>query len=190
MVAGAKVNQMTIALTRAGHIQATLGMMARSATPATTTQAGTLASAYPLLRFLQRHGTLSRDGSALANVVSATLTYMNKLERIETIGDGGLIAGLDPADAELTLSMVVRYADTVLLDQAIAGTPQDFVYALSRGANQSLTFTIPNLYLPRPKKAVPGPQAVQVTFEGVAAQNNAAGGMITAVLVNSIASYA
>jgi hypothetical protein len=190
MVTGAVVNQMSIPLTRQGHIQATMGMMARNAVKATSTAAGSLSTAHPLLRFLQRHGTLSRDGSALANIVSATLTYMNKLDRIETIGDGGLIAGLDPSDAELTLSMVARYADTTLLDQALAGTPQDFVYALDRGANQSLTFTIPNLYLPRPKKTVPGPQGVQVTFEGVAAQNSASGGMITAVLVNSIASYA
>lgn len=190
MLSGLKGNEISIPLTRKGFLNATIGLIGRSEAKATSTNAGSLSTDYALSRFLNRHGAITRDGTALANVTSATLKYMNNLDVIETIGDGGLIAGLDAGMASLTFDMTVRFANNDLVDQAIAGLAEDFVYTLTRAAGQTLTFTIPRLHLPQPKKAVTGPQGVEVTFQGIAAQASGGGAMMTATLVNDIASYA
>jgi hypothetical protein len=45
------------------------------------------------------------------------------------------------------------------------------------------------VFLPKPKLAVQGPQGVQATFAWQAARDSALGRMATAVLINDVASY-
>jgi hypothetical protein len=64
------------------------------------------------------------------------VTYSNKLEKIETIRDAGLIDGADPTIAALTGRIEVRLADTTLIDLAAGGTSVDLgvrLHALGAG---------------------------------------------------------
>jgi len=83
----------------------------------------------------------------------------------------------------------VRFADTTLMDQALNGTSAslEFFYLIS--PTLSLTVTAHEVYLPRPRVEVQGPQGIQASFDWQAAYNSAAGQMCTFVLKNQIASY-
>jgi hypothetical protein len=91
--------------------------------------------------------------------------------------------------AALSGSIEARFADLILVNQAIAGDPCELVFAWSLGANASLTFTVHAAYLPRPRIPINGPQGVQATFEWQAARATSPARMCTAVLVNTTTSY-
>lgn len=188
MATGVKVNTLTFDMARKGRLRPVLGLMAQSSAKATSTSAGT-PTAYTHKEFLQRHGALTRAGSALGNVTSAQLRYMNNLDQIEAIRADGKLDGLDPSMAELRFDMTMRFADTTMLDDALAGDAAQFVYTLTRAAGETMTVTIPRLFLPVPKRTIEGPRGVEVTFEGVAAQQTDGGAMATIALENAVASY-
>ena len=129
-------------------------------------------------------------GVALGNIVSADVTYANNLDRIETIRSDGKIEGADPTIAALTGKIDVRFADTTLLTQAINGTAAALEFSYALGSGESLTLTAHAVYLPRPRIEIKGPKGVQASFDWQAALATSPARMCTAVLINSIASYA
>jgi tail tube protein len=122
-------------------------------------------------------------------MVSAEITYANNLDRIETIRSDGRIDGADPSIAALTGRVEVRFADQVLVNQAIAGDPCELEFAYALPSGESFTFTAHAVYLPPPPIEIAGPQGVQASFDWQAAQNSGLGGMCTAVLINDIEEY-
>ncbi|MGR3721197.1 MAG: phage tail tube protein, partial [Paracoccus sp. (in: a-proteobacteria)] len=142
-----------------------------------------------LRRFGHFNGSITRNGAALGNVVSAQITYANNLDRIETIRADGRIDGADPSIAALTGSIEVRFADSTLVTQAMDGEAcaLDFSYALPSG--ESFTFTVHAVYLPRPRIEISGPQGVQATFDWQAARDSTLGRMCTATLINDREEY-
>ena len=188
MYSGCVLDQITWQMQRSGLLTATARLVAQGETVGTTTSAGTPA-ALELKRFGHFNGSITRNGTALGNVVSAEITYANNLDRIETIRSDGRIEGADPGMAALTGRVEVRFADTALITQAIDGTPCELVFAWSLGANASFTFTAHAVYLPRPRIEIPGPQGIQATFDWQAAKAVSPARMCTAVLVNTVVSY-
>lgn len=188
MDTGCMVNTLSWTMARSGLLTATVGMIAQGETVAAATAAGT-PTAFDLIRFGHFNGSISRDGTALGNVISAQINYSNNLDRIEVIRADGRIAGADPSMAMLSGSLVVRFDSQALVTLATNGTPAalEFAYTLSSG--QSLTFSVPRVYLPVPKVTVPGPAGIQVTFDWQAAQQANGGPMLTATLVNEVATY-
>ncbi len=188
MYSGCVLDQITWQMQRSGLLTATARLVAQGETVGTTTSAGT-PTALELKRFGHFNGSITRNGSALGNVVSAEITYANNLDRIETIRSDGRIEGADPGMAALSGRVEVRFADTALITQAIDGTPCELVFAWSLGANASFTFTAHAVYLPRPRIEIPGPQGIQATFDWQAAKAVSLSRMCTAVLVNTVVSY-
>ncbi len=154
----------------------------------TTTSAGTPA-ALELQRFGHFNGSITRNGTALGNVVSADITYANNLDRIETIRSDGRIDGADPSIAALTGSIEVRFANQTLVTQAINGDPCELEFAYVLPSGESFTFTVHAVYLPRPRIEISGPQGVQATFDWQAARDSTVGRMCTATLINDIEVY-
>ena len=128
-----------------------------------------------LKRFGHFNGSITRNGTALGNVVSAEITYANNLDRIETIRSDGRIDGADPSIAALTGRVEVRFADQVLVNQAIAGDPCELEFGYALPSGESFTFTVHAVYLPRPRIEIAGPQGVQATFDWQAARDADAG---------------
>ena len=159
-----------------------------SASSGTTTSAGTPA-ALELKRFGHFNGAITRNGSALGNVVSAEITYANNLDRIETIRSDGRIDGADPSIAALTGRIEVRFADQTLVTQAINGESCEMEFAYVLPSGESFTFTVHAVYLPRPRIEISGPQGVQATFDWQAARDSVVGRMCTATLVNDAETY-
>lgn len=183
MYAGCVVDQLSWQMQRSGLLTATARLIAQGETIATTSGAGTPA-AVDLQRFGHFNGEISRNGIALGNVVSAEITYANNLDRIETIRADGKIDGADPSIAALTGSIVVRFADQLLVNQAINGESCEMTFAYTLPSGESLTLVAHAVYLPRPRIEISGPQGVQASFDWQAAKDPVTGRMCTVTLVN------
>ena len=188
MYSGCVVDQLSWQVQRSGLLTATARLVAQGETIATTTAAGTPAE-LGLKRFGHFNGAISRNGSALGNVVSAEITYANNLDRIETIRSDGKIDGADPSIAALTGRIEVRFADSTLVTQAINGDPCEISFAYVLPSGESFTFTAHAVYLPRPRIEISGPQGVQATFDWQAAKGASPARMCTATLINDIEAY-
>ena len=172
MYSGCVLDQINWQMQRSGLLTATARLVAQGETVGTTTSAGTPA-ALELQRFGHFNGAITRNGSALGNVVSADITYANNLDRIETIRSDGRIDG----------------ADQTLVTQAINGDPCEMEFAYVLPSGESFTFTVHAVYLPRPRIEISGPQGVQATFDWQAARDSTVGRMCTATLINDIEVY-
>jgi hypothetical protein len=189
MFSGVVLDKLGFRMERSGNLQATASLVAQGETPNTATQAGTPAALAQLKRFGHFNGAIKRNTVALGNIVSGDFAYSNNLDRVQTIRADGKIDGADPTIAAMTGSIVARFADTTLRDQAIAGTSCSLEFSWTISANESLTITVHEVYLPVPRRQIDGPQGVQATFAWQAALNAAAGCMVTVALKNAVASY-
>ena len=184
---GIRANQMKIALARSGLLNATVSCIAQGETaPAGASVAGA-PTAEAITRFAQASGSIQQAGTALGHIITADITISNNLEKIESIRADGMIEDADPGMVMASGSLTARYADNTLYALAAAGTPVHLSYGWSLGAF-SLTFDIPRVFLPVPKRSVSGPNGVQVAYNWEA--SGAGGNSVTATLVNDVASYA
>lgn len=190
MVSGCKIDQLRWTMQRSGLLQATASVIAQGEdTAPTTSQAGTLTDYAIDNRFNHFHGAITAGGSPFANVTSAEVMLMNNLDRVETIRDDGRIDGADAGIFQARGSINARFSDTGLIDDAVAGTPVALSFSHTISADVSLTIDIARAYLSRPSPAIEGPEGVQVTFEWQGAQASDGSAMVTATLVNGVASY-
>lgn len=188
MYTGVMADTLSWTMQRSGLLTANVGLHARNEVSAVASVAGTPIGV-ALQRFSNFQGVVNRNGSLLGQLVSAEFNWSNNLDRIETVRSDGLIDGADPTMASLTGRLQMRFADNVMIDDAIAGTPSELVASWSLGPNASFTFTAHAVHLSRPRVPVNGPGGVQVTFDFVAARATSPARMATAVLVNTITAY-
>jgi len=188
MYSGCVLDTLSWQMQRSGLLTATASLVAQGENIATASSAGTLTD-LGLQRFGHFNGSITRNGAALGNIISAEITYANTLDRVETIRSDGRIDGADPSIAALTGRVEVRFADQVLVNQAINGDPcaLEFAYVLPSG--ESLTLAAHAVYLPRPRIEISGPQGVQATFDWQAARDSTLGRMCTVALINGIEEY-
>jgi len=186
---GVRVGGLSWTMQRSGTTNMTVNLVGQGQVRAGSTAAGTPAVYSPLLRFGPFTGFIERDGSPLANIVSAEVNYSNGLDRVETIRADGLIDGVDPGMATCTGTIETRWADNVLLDDAINGTALALVFGYQISANVQLRFRVEELYLPRPRIGTPGPGGISATFNWQASRAAGPGRMVRVTLANPVASY-
>lgn len=186
MNVGVRANALKIQLQRSGLLNATMSLIAQDETRATVSAAGTPAEA-AIERFSQFMGEVKRNGTALGHIVSAELSYSNNLDKVEVLRPDGRIEDADPAMVAVTGNVTVRF--TVLLDQAIAGAACELSFGWAIDAAKSLTFTLHEVYLPKPKQPITGPGGIQAAFAFQAAKDPALGKTMTAALVTGVAAY-
>ena len=190
---GCVVDQLTWQMQRSGLLTATARLVAQNEALSTITSAfgepASPAATLELLRFGHFHGSVTRNGVALGNVVSANLTYANNLDRIETLRNDGRIDGADPSIAALTGSIEVRFADQTLVTQAIDGDPCELAFAYDLPTGERFALTAHAVYLPRPRIEISGPQGVQASFDWQAARDAVLGRMCSVTLINDVEMY-
>lgn len=188
LIAGGQASGFTISHRPGGQVMTmSVPMVAKSETLDTETNAGT-PTALAYNRFSPRAVGFNRNGSALGNVLSLDLTYSNGLEAVRTVASDGNIAGADRGKGSLTCAMTVRFTNGALMTQATGEAEEDYALVCSAGSH-SLTLAMPRGFLPIPKREVSGPGGIDVTFEAQFAQQSNGNPMLTATLVNSVASY-
>jgi hypothetical protein len=190
---GCMLNSIAFDLQRTGAPKATLGIMAQGETRFNATQGGT-----PTTRvykpFTQLGGTIKRNGVALGNVTGVKFTYSNGMEKVPNIRPDYLIDAIDPSQVSITGSIDARFADTLLVDDAINQTAVELEFAYRMpgldGNNFSLVWTLHEVFLSRPKIPISGPGGVQTTFNWRAVLDEALAKSATVVLKNDVALYA
>ena len=187
MFTGCMVDQLSWSMARSGLLTSEVRLVAQGSNVVAASAAGTPTEFASLQRFGHFNGSVKRDGAVLGNVTAAEVTYKNNLDRIETIRADGKIDGADPTMGELTGTIDVRFADTVLEQQAINGLPCSLELGWQISANLSLFLTT-NVFLPRPRLEISGPGGVQASFNWQAAKTGA-GAMASIVLKNARTSY-
>lgn len=188
MFSGIVLGSLAFNIARKGLVTATAKFVGQGSAPATSTGAGS-PTALTVSRFGAFNGAIKRNGTNLGGIVSADLTYDNNLDAIEVIRADGKIDGVDPTIASLKGSLVARFADTTLLDQAVAGTDCSLDFSWTASPSASLTLTAHSAWLPRPKRPIDGPAGLQVSFDWIGAKATSPARMFTAVLINQVASY-
>ncbi len=185
---GVRANSIALNFQRSGEAQATVSLIGQ----AETAQVATIDAApqeATFTRISQFQGSIKQGGSLLGNVTSASLTYSNNLEKVETIRDDGKIEAVDPGVAALSGAVSVRYADTTLMDAARAGTPVDLEMAYTIDANNSLIIECFEVYLPKPKRSISGPGGVEASYDFQGAKDALEGCMVKVTLTNDVVSY-
>lgn len=188
MFTGCRVDRFVWTMQRGGLVTATVGIIAQGEDSDTSSVAGSLADVV-LQRFGSFQGSIKRNETVLANVVSTEITYSNNLDRIETIRDDGKIDGADPSIAMLQGRTDMRFADAVLLSQALDGEACELEFAYELPDGTSFNFTAHEVYLPRPRVEITGPAGVQVSFDWMGAKGSDPARMCTATLVNDVEAY-
>jgi hypothetical protein len=185
---GAMADKLAIQLQRSGLLNGTVSIVAQGETRGGASGAGS-PTEQVIERFTQFTGQIRRDGVPLGNVVSGTFTYANNLDKVEVIRPDGRIAGADPAMLAVTGQVVVRFADTSLLDLAVAGTAIELIFEWSVASGKLLRFIVHNVNLPKPKLPITGPAGVQATFDWQASEHPSLAKTCTALLVNDVTAY-
>ena len=185
---GVRANSMAFNFQRSGEAQVTINLIGQGETPQVATR-----DASPDLaeytRFSQFQGSVKQGGNPLGNVTSASVTYNNNLERIETIRDDGKIDGVDPGVAALTGNIAVRYADNSLMNTARSGVPIDLELAYRIDADRQLIISCHEVYLPKPKRSISGPNGIEATYDFQGAKDAVLGNMVTVTLINDVETY-
>ena len=185
---GVRANSMAFNFARSGEAQITVGLIGQGETPQNATISNTEIE-FDYARFSQFQGSIKQGGAVLANVTSASVTYSNNLEKIETIRDDGKIDGVDPGVAMLSGNISVRYADNALMDNARAGTPIDLELSYVIDADRQLVITCHEVYLPKPKRSVSGPNGIEASYDFQGANDTTVGNMMTITLINDVETY-
>ena len=190
---GNMLESMALDFQRSGGAKATLKIMGQGEVINTTSQGGT-----PTTRlykpFSQFNGSILRNGTALANVTGAKLTYSNGLQTVPNMRADALIDAIDPTLISANGSIDLRFADTLLLNDAISGNAislqLQYQFAGLDANNFSLNWTFHSVYLPKPKMQISGPGGVQASFNWQAAYNDSLSKSVTVTLKNDVAAYA
>jgi len=188
MFTGVKGNMISWQMQRSGLVTATVELVAQKMAKDTSSAAGSLTT-LAMTRFGSFTGEIHRDGTQLANIVSGSINYTRNLDRVETIRNDGAIEGADPSKAGCTGEIVTRWADSTLLDQAGNGAPCELRFAYEIDADTSFEFVVHSVYLPKPRIPTEGPGGIQATFPWQGALDAVEGRMVTATLVNDMASF-
>ena len=185
---GLKANRLQISMQRSGLLNATIECIAKGANErASSTGAGSLATALAVSRFRQATGEISRDGTRLGSITSAQIAFTNNLDKVETIQPDGEIEDADGAKAMVSGNLTARYDSLALYTAAKNGTPVDLSFKWALGASHSLELVVPRAFLPMKKTPIEGPAGIQSStdFMGSGEGTNC----FEATLINDVASY-
>lgn len=190
MVTGAVANTLSLDLAADGRLQATIGFIAQKEAIDSSSGAGTPTGFSAYTRFPGSSAALQRNGSALTSKgESAALNVSNDLDALRFIDGTGVVGQILPQRSDVTGTVTLRFGDTTMLSQAIDMTASTLTVAMDPGGDETLTFLMHEVYLPRPKVEVPGPGGVQAQFAYEAVADPSTAKQMTVTLINNTASY-
>lgn len=181
---GVRANSLDIDFSPTGPANMTIGLMAQGSVRGASSSAGTPTGA-ALTLFNKAQGSITRNGTPLAQITGARMTFSNNMEMVRTIRSDRRVEGVDPGIGIATGQITARFENNLLLNQAADGTAAEFALAYTINANTSLTFTLHEAYLSVGKTPIEGPNGVEATFDFRAAFNQTATRMLTVVLRNN-----
>ncbi|MBI1366879.1 MAG: hypothetical protein GC153_13100 [Alphaproteobacteria bacterium] len=170
---------------KGGPAMFTADILAQGSTKGSSTSGGTPVE-QTFDRFSNFQGTLKIGGSAAANILSADISYNNNLTGEWDVGSTGELSEILLGQPTLSGKLSTRFANSTLLDDALAGTRIAIELAWAIDSNTSLTLTIPQAKLAVPKPSISGPGGYGLDFTWNAEYNDADSCGFEAVLKNDL----
>jgi hypothetical protein len=189
VIVGVRADTWEIDFSPSGAATATFGLIGQGSARSGTSSAGT-PTTRSYTAFNRAQGSISRNGSPLAQITGGQVTFSNGVEIVRTIRNDLKIEGADPGLSRATGQITSRFADTVLLDDALTNSAIELEFEYRISAERRLTVTLHQTYLSLAKTPIQGPQGVEATFDVRAAYDAAEQAMMTVTLRNGVASYA
>lgn len=189
MFSGVRANSLQIDVQRGGRLNGTVNLIGQGAATPTGTATDGSETEFTLSRFMQKEAHIEFGGTDVANLVSASLTFSNNLDAVETVTADGFIGGLDPMRTEFAGSVRMRFDSETHFATAKAGTPIAVSLIVSKTASASLTLSLPRCFLNAPGRPVDGPGGIEAEFQLLAARASDNSAMLTATLINEVDAY-
>ena len=183
------VNGATLRCAPQGLADVDLDVLFSDSVDSTSSGAGT-PTELTYTRFYQFDATLKKDGSDWAKITSVELQYRNNLEPARYIGGAGAIGDIDVGLAQVTGTLEARLNDGSIGTLADAATVFDLQVVYTKSANEKLTIELEQCELTRNGRPVNGPGGVSQSFQLFGSKDLSEGQMLTATLINDVASYA
>jgi len=184
---GVVVNTITLPFSVSDRITARIEVIAKGEETVTDTAAGT-PTKHALTSFARLQGSIKKDGTALGRVVGGQVAISGNLEPATVIKTDATIDGVDPGTMSANGTVTVRFAEDDLMAEALAGTLVNLTFAYTIDAEKSLVVDLPQVQLATPKRSIPGPGGIQVSFP-FESETPVGGHFCTVTLTNDIASY-
>ncbi len=185
---GSRINSMAFNFEHSGEAQVTVNVLGQGELVSNTTRDKN-PSQFAYTRFSQFQGSIKHAGEFLADVTSASMTYSNNFEKIQTIRDDGKVDGIDPGIASLSGTISVRYSNSKLMDLAREGNPIDIELAYTIDEQRKLVLTAHSVYLPKAKRSINGAGGIEAAYDFQGAKSEKFNRMLTVTLVNDIRGY-
>lgn len=189
MNSGAKLNTFSLPMQRSGQLDATLNLICQGEYPAGSSQAGVL-DELAIQRFSQFSGYVLRNGVPVADLVTGQFTFGNGLDPVPSLRGDGRVGGVDEGGVTVGMRLGIRWSGRDLDLAAESGEPiaLELVWSIP-DTNWTLRIHVHHAYLPKPKKSVGGPGAIQADYDCQGAEHPTLGRSCTVVLTNDVASY-
>lgn len=189
---GLKANTYGVPLQRSGNLNATIGTIAQGETPITGATIKADPSVLAIRKFSAFSGTARRNGMPFGpSLVSGQFNYSNGADPVPTVGRGdGRIGGVDEGMAGVTGSVGIRYDSTEMQTQAENGEACELAFSWAiPGSTFALRHIAHAVYLPKAKRPITGPGAIQADYNWQGAQDPITGRLVTFVLDNDVQEY-
>ncbi|MFS0710379.1 phage tail tube protein [Brevundimonas sp. 1P8-tot-C-2] len=189
---GLKANTYGVPLQRSGNLNATIGTIAQGETPVAAETIEGAPTVLVMRKFSAFSGTARRNGMPFGpSLVSGQFNYSNGADPVPTVGRGdGRIGGVDEGMAGVTGSVGIRYNSTEMQTQAENGEACELAFSWAiPGSTFALRHIAHAVYLPKAKRPITGPGAVQADYNWQGAQDPVTGRLVTFVLDNDVAEY-
>lgn len=187
-------SRMTIKSSRtAGEEAVTLDFIGQQETENSSSQGGTPGAVWARQMGQAAIGTFSVNGTAAANVIEFNGTYDNGLKPEDFLGNAsGLISGVDlDTESSFKGTLKVRFRDLTYYDLAAAGALGSAFagkIAWAPSGNYSFALNAPAMRLEPAGVPIEGPAGIDITYT-FRCEQSASAAMLTATLVNSVATY-
>lgn len=185
---GMRANTLQLMLQRTGLLSATIGFIGKGETVSASTSNVTNQTALAVpVRFAQAAGALFVDEVAVGSIVSANLSFSNGYDKVETIRPDGEIEDADPGMPSASGTIVVKFADNILMGKATANVATQIWLQVAGPNGAFLRFALPRAFLPRAKTPISGPGGIQREFAFQASSTTLP--LLRVILNNSQATY-
>lgn len=150
------------------------------------------ATSVQLQRLNNFQASIKEGGVSVANILSGEIDIDFGLDSTQyVIGKNGTLSDIPEGIIKVSGNIKALFTDTTLLEKGINNTKSSLEVAFTIDANNSLTFSIPELIYERKTPPISGPSGVVVELNWKGYYNNGADASAMVVtLKNSVSTYA
>lgn len=188
---GVKIGTFKLAFGGDSELTASMDLVGATETIGTSTY-DAAATSVQLQRLNNFQASIKEGGVSVANILSGEIDLDFGLDSTQyVIGKNGTLGDIPEGIIKVSGNIKALFTDTTLLEKGINNTESSLEVAFTIDANNSLTFTIPELIYERKTPPISGPSGVvvELNWKGYYTDGADASAMVV-TLKNSVATYA